>query len=57
MLETGLDETDVTFESERNLITWAAGLAGGGTVAAEPGLGVRPWNGPNEQIDTLRANV
>ena len=35
MLYTRLSDSGTTFESERNLITWAAGLDGGGTVAAD----------------------
>ncbi len=35
MLYTRLSDTGTTFEPERNLITWAAGLDGGGTVAAD----------------------
>jgi hypothetical protein len=35
MLYTRLDEAGAAFEPERNLITWAAGLDGGGSVAAD----------------------
>ncbi len=35
MLYSRLNASRTAFEPERNLITWAAGLDGGGTVAAD----------------------
>jgi hypothetical protein len=40
MLYTRLDDQGAAFEPERNLLTWAAGLDGGGSVAADPRGGV-----------------
>ena len=36
MLYTHLNEAGTAFEPQRNLITWAGGLDGGGTLAADP---------------------
>jgi hypothetical protein len=36
MVYTRLNDTGTAFEPERNLITWAPGLDGGGSVAADP---------------------
>src|SRR6185503_15941898 len=36
MLYTRLDASGQAFEPERNILTWAAGLDGGGSVAADP---------------------
>ncbi len=46
MLYTRLNDAGAAFEAQRNLITWAGGLDGGGTLAADKGGNVYVvWHG------------
>jgi hypothetical protein len=58
MLYARLDESGTAFERQRNLITWAGGIDGGGTVAADSSRTVYvAWHAGESGVDDAHRAV